>query len=108
MRPEKLRDVGKLPESDPQEIPHDVDRISSCPLLSSPQAKARLADAKEAGIEADQVHLVPQWHPHPLCHNAAANLRREHGIEVARIVLGHRSSAITEAYAEVAVTTAMP
>lgn len=63
--------------------------------------RARLAEAKAAGIDADKVELVPHWHPHQLRHNAATNLRREHGIEVARIILGHRSPAITEVYAEV-------
>jgi integrase len=63
--------------------------------------KARLADAKAKGIDADKVDLVPHWHPHQLRHNAATALRREHGIEVARIILGHRSAAITEVYAEV-------
>jgi integrase len=63
--------------------------------------RARLAEGKANGIEADKVALVPHWHPHQLRHNAATNLRREHGIEVARIILGHRSPAITEVYAEV-------
>jgi integrase len=63
--------------------------------------RARLADAKAQGIEADKMDLIPHWHPHQLRHNAATNLRREHGIEVARIILGHRSPAITEVYAEV-------
>jgi len=69
--------------------------------------KARLAAAMEAGIEADKVAFVPHWHPHQLRHNAATNLRREHGIEVARIILGHRSPAITEVYAEVDHTRAI-
>ncbi|MDY7109817.1 MAG: tyrosine-type recombinase/integrase, partial [Planctomycetota bacterium] len=43
---------------------------------------------------------IPSWHPHQLRHNAATWLRKEFGIEVARIVLGHRSPAITEVYAE--------
>jgi integrase len=63
--------------------------------------RARLAEAKANGIDPDKVDLVPHWHPHQLRHNAATNLRREHGIEVARIILGHRSPAITEVYAEV-------
>lgn len=41
-----------------------------------------------------------RWHPHQLRHNAATELRKEFGIEVARIILGHRSPAITEVYAE--------
>jgi integrase len=63
--------------------------------------KARLADAEAKGIAADRIELVPSWHPHQLRHNAAAALRREHGIEVARIILGHRSAAVTEIYAQV-------
>lgn len=62
--------------------------------------RARLAEAEAAGIPADRVQLVSHWHPHQLRHNAATNLRREHGIEVARIILGHRSPAVTEIYAE--------
>lgn len=63
--------------------------------------RARIAEAEAEGIDTKQVALVPHWHPHQLRHNAATNLRREHGIEVARIILGHRSPAITEVYAEV-------
>lgn len=44
---------------------------------------------------------VPQWHPHQLRHNAATRLRREFGIEAARVILGHRSSVVTEVYAEI-------
>jgi len=43
---------------------------------------------------------VPRWHPHRLRHNAATHLRKEFGLETARIILGHRSVAITTIYAE--------
>ena len=43
---------------------------------------------------------VPKWGPHRLRHNAATFLRREFGIEVASIILGHSSLAITQTYAE--------
>ncbi|MCK6486584.1 MAG: site-specific integrase [Phycisphaerae bacterium] len=43
---------------------------------------------------------VPSWHPHQLRHNAATFLRKEFGLETARIILGHRSAAITTIYAE--------
>ena len=33
-------------------------------------------------------------------HNAAAELRKEFGIEAGRIILGHRAPAITKVYAE--------
>lgn len=41
-----------------------------------------------------------RWSPNQLRHNAATYLRKEFGIEAARVVLGHRSAAITEVYAE--------
>jgi integrase len=44
---------------------------------------------------------VPAWHPHQLRHNAGTYLRKEFGLEVARVILGHRSPAITDLYAEV-------
>jgi integrase len=63
--------------------------------------RARLREALVSGGDSAQVELIPHWFPHQLRHNAATLLRREHGIEVARIILGHRSPAITEIYAEV-------
>jgi hypothetical protein len=44
---------------------------------------------------------VPRWHPHQLRHNAATWLRKEFGLDIARVVLGHRSPQITEHYAEI-------
>lgn len=41
-----------------------------------------------------------RWHPHQLRHNAATYLRREFGIEAAKLILGHTSGEITAAYAE--------
>jgi integrase len=41
-----------------------------------------------------------RWHPHQLRHNAATNLRREFGVELARIILGHAAAFTTEVYAE--------
>jgi integrase len=50
-------------------------------------------------IPADQV-VIPGWHPHQLRHNAATNLRKEFGVELARIILGHATAFTTEIYAE--------
>jgi site-specific recombinase XerD len=44
---------------------------------------------------------VPDWHPNQLRHNAATSIRREHGLDVARVILGHSKSVTTEVYAEV-------
>lgn len=43
---------------------------------------------------------VEVWGPNRLRHSAATYLRKRFGIEAARVVLGHRSSAVTEVYAE--------
>lgn len=40
------------------------------------------------------------WAPNQLRHNAATFLRKQFGIEAARVVLGHSSAATTEIYAE--------
>jgi integrase len=44
---------------------------------------------------------IPHWHPNQLRHTAATKQRREFGIDAARAVLGHRSPAVTDIYAEV-------
>lgn len=41
-----------------------------------------------------------RWSPNRLRHNAATYLRKQFGIEAARIVLGHSSAGVTEIYAE--------
>jgi integrase len=41
-----------------------------------------------------------RWHPHQLRHNAATEIRREFGVEMARIMLGVRSIPMAELYGE--------
>ena len=41
------------------------------------------------------------WHPNQLRHTAATEIRREAGLDAARVVLGHRTPNITETYAEI-------
>jgi integrase len=41
-----------------------------------------------------------RWHPNRLRHTAATLIRREHGIEAARVILGHSKLTTTEIYAE--------
>ena len=60
---------------------------------SSSYRRALQRACKKAGVQ--------QWHPHQLRHNAATALREQFGIEAARLILGHRSAAVTEIYAEV-------
>jgi integrase len=47
-----------------------------------------------------------RWSPNQLRHTAATYLRKEFGIEAARVVLGHRSAAVTEIYAELDIMKA--
>jgi len=44
---------------------------------------------------------TPHWHPHQLRHNYATRIRREHGLEMAQILCGHRTADVTQVYAEV-------
>lgn len=54
---------------------------------------------------------VPAWTPHQLRHSYATRIRKEYGIEAARVMLGHQHLGVTEIYAErdrsVAETVAM-
>lgn len=43
---------------------------------------------------------VPRWSPNQLRHNAATRFRKEYGLEVAQIMLGHKSADVTQIYAE--------
>jgi integrase len=49
---------------------------------------------------------VPHWAPNQLRHAKATEIRREAGLDAARVVLGHRSPQITETYAEIDVNKA--
>lgn len=60
--------------------------------------KARLGP--EAWTELQKWQKAHRWHPHQLRHNAATYLRKEFGLDVARVILGHSSIAVTEIYAE--------
>jgi integrase len=60
--------------------------------------KSRLTPGEKEEIRAwKREHC---WHPHQLRHNAATNLRRQYGVELARIILGHKTAFTTEIYAE--------
>jgi integrase len=54
----------------------------------------------------DQWQDEHHWHPHQLRHNAGTRIRREYGLEAARVVLGQKSAAVAEIYAEIDHTKA--
>ena len=68
--------------------------------------KKETDQARRQRLTAKQLEQLKQWqkehrwHPNQLRHNAATHLRKQFGIEAARVVLGHRSAAVTEIYAE--------
>jgi integrase len=66
--------------------------------------KSRLGPERWA--ELNRWRRVHHWHPHQLRHTAATRLRREFGLETARILLGHQSAEMTEVYAEADVARA--
>ena len=43
---------------------------------------------------------VPKWTPGQLRHNAGTKIRQKHGLESARLILGHQNQTTTEIYAE--------
>lgn len=45
-------------------------------------------------------HREHRMHPHQLRHSAATRLANEHGLEMARVILGHGNAAVTLKYAE--------
>jgi len=72
--------------------------LAKCEDETNRQWQERLTEEEKAQLSAWR--KAHRWHPHQLRHNAATELRKEFGIEAARIILGHRSAAITEVYAE--------
>lgn len=85
--------------------PSQVDRSKSKPKRQA--GKQYPVDSYRRAIaHACIVAGVPKWHPHQLRHSAATWLRKEFGIDVARVVLGHSSTAVTEIYAEMDLTKA--
>jgi integrase len=65
--------------------------------------KARLG---EKWADVQRWREAHRWHPHQLRHNAATRLRKQYGLEAARVVLGQKSGAVAEIYAEIDLTKA--
>jgi len=73
-------------------------RCEACRRREGEKRRDWLARIKScAGLKT--VH----WHPNQLRHTVGTEVRREAGLDAARAVLGHRSPAITETYAEIDV-----
>lgn len=66
-----------------------------CQKFNENEAEA----ARKRGDEKEPVAI--EWSPNQLRHTAATRIRREFGLEMARVVLGHSSAVTTEIYAEI-------
>jgi site-specific recombinase XerD len=56
--------------------------------------KYAIQRARKSGIE------LTHWHPNQLRHAKATELRKQHGLEAAQVVLGHARADVTQIYAE--------
>lgn len=56
---------------------------------------------RRAVTNACKRHEIPHWHPNQLRHTAATRIRKDYGLEAARVILGHNSVNTTEIYAEI-------
>jgi integrase len=97
------RFVDRLPANATE---HRVAHAFARALRKKADASQELITAHEAlvarAIEGmKDAPTIPSWHPHRLRHAAATRLRKEHGLEAARVVLGHAGAAVTELYAEI-------
>ena len=87
-------------KEDPQRKPQARYTTSTYARAISYAVKAAFRPA-DMDNDAYRVWKAPQhWHPNQLRHNAATFLRKEFGLEVASIILGHKKVDVTQVYAE--------
>lgn len=103
--------AGNRPGTNRKAAPRKVKGARYTPQSygKSIQAACDKAFPVPAGLDDGQVKAwrkEHRWFPHQLRHAAATRIRKEFGIEAARVVLGHTSAAVTEIYAEIDRTRA--
>src|SRR5262249_13073729 len=74
--------------------------IDALPVNGREKAMLRHKWIVDHKAELRAWHRAHHWAPNQLRHTKATEIRREHGLDAARAVLGHTSPAITEHYAE--------
>lgn len=80
-----------------QAVEYACDRAFPHPILSTVRLSKMTEDQRR---EFKEWRISHRWSPNQLRHSAATHLRKEFGIEAARVVLGHGSAGVTEIYAE--------
>ncbi len=87
--------------------PHpDLAAIRAKGLPAKPMCQEIAAWVEAHGPELSAWREARRWHPNQLRHAKATEIRREFGLDAARVVLGHRSPCVTEVYAELDLTLA--
>jgi integrase len=80
--------------------PSQVDRRKKAPR-KAPRDRYDVGSYRQAIHAAAVKADVPEWSPNQLRHTSATELRKEFGLDAARAILGHRSTRVTEVYAEI-------
>lgn len=88
-------------------IARACERAFVMPAEFRPQHEDGPASREERAAKRRAWRAANVWHPHQLRHTAATRLRKEYGLEAAQVILGHKSLAVTEIYAEKNVATAV-
>lgn len=108
---EATTQAGTYQQTQPGQLVGRVISLTTGKLVMRDQRKQRehhfviepglemLCDGQPWQLE-DLRTALPHWHPNQLRHTKATEIRREYGLDAARVVLGHRSPQITETYAE--------
>jgi integrase len=91
----------RRPKSRPKRSPRD--HYDTHSYRRAIKRAAQLADLQahrdRPKVPAAEI-IVPEWNPNQLRHNAGTAIRKQYGVELARIILGHASAFTTEIYAE--------
>jgi site-specific recombinase XerD len=85
------------PEAYRRAIARGCDLAFPHPTLSA-TAKEELSEAQVSELQAWR--KLHRFHPNRLRHTAATRIRREYGLEVAQVILGHAKLGTTQVYAE--------
>ena len=80
--------------------PSQAMRMAKARPRRTPRARYDRDSYRRAIHRACDKAAVPRWSPNQLRHATATFLRKEYGIDAARVILGHTSPATTEVYAE--------
>lgn len=75
---------------------------SQAPLFQTPVrgCKYRVDSYRRSIARACRKAGVPVWSPNQLRHNSGTEIRRQHGLEAAQVILGRSKGDVTQVYAE--------